>query len=201
MASPRVKIINAALARIGARPIETDDDPFALPHVEIYESVIGRVFSYPWSFAKTTRRLIARADRPDPPHWEVWYDLPPDRSGPPRAVYADPEFRRPVTDFDLADSRLLTHEPSVWLAFNRLTSWERWPGDVRELVVTAMMAEMALSIREDRPLHDRIYQKAFGTPQQGGMGGLLASALENDSQATPSTTVGGGENPLIDCRW
>lgn len=201
MGAERVRVINAALARIGAIPIQSDMDPFARPHVEVYDAVTKRIFAYPWSFAKTTRRLVARADAPDPAHWLTWFDLPPDRIGPPRAVYTDPDCRRPLTDFDIADGRLLCNDAQAWLVFMRFVTWERWPGDVYELVQVAMMAEYALSIREDRPLHDRLYQKAFGTPQQNGMGGLLSSALENDSQGTPSTVVGGGENPLIDCRW
>jgi hypothetical protein len=56
-------------------------------------------------------------------------------------------------------------------------------------------------VREDRPLHDRLYQKAFGTPQQMGQGGLYGMAMESDAQGVPSTPIAGGVNPLIDVRF
>ena len=84
---------------------------------------------------------------------------------------------------------------------NLPAAWERWPGDFRELFTVALMAELALSIREDRPLRNELYRQAWGTPQEGGRGGLFGAALDNDSQAIPSTIVGGGYNPLIDVRY
>ncbi len=62
------------------------------------------------------------------------------------------------------------------------------------------MSELALTIREDRPLRDKLRQDAFGSPSEGGVGGALGTALANDNQALPSTVVGGGINPLIDVR-
>mgnify|MGYP000361403621 CR=1 FL=1 len=121
--------------------------------------------------------------------------------GAPRAVYDQPDLRRPTTDYDIEGRTLLANATQIWLSFMLRRGPDMWPGDFREAFVTALMAELALSVREDRSLFDRLYVKAFGTPQQMGVGGLYGTALEQDAQGVPSTVVGGGYNPLIDVRY
>lgn len=200
MGLSRIDMLNRALLRIGAVPLVSELDPGAPQHIAVYDSVLERVFAQPWHFAKTVRRLVRLDAAPDPAHFLYAYKIPPDMIGAPRAVYADADSRQSITDYDIEGDLLLTDATQIWLAFSRLVDPPRWPGDVRELFVQALMAELALSVREDRTLHDRLWQKAFGTPSQNGVGGLMAVALEADSQGSPSTIIGGGFNPLIDCR-
>lgn len=201
MTIDRITLTNRALLRIGANPLIDETDPGAPVHLAVHDSVLERIFSYPFSFAKTTRRLVRKATAPSPEHWAYAYQLPAgDRVGPPLAVYADAEHRRANTDYDIIGDELLTNAEQVWIVFARAVGWERWPGDVRETFVVALMAELALSIREDRALHDRLYQKAFGSPNQMGQGGLFGQAIERDAQATPSDIVGNGDSPLLDVR-
>ncbi len=194
----RVELINNALLRIGANPLQSDTAAGAEPFVEIFAGVMARLSAHPWTFYKRTRRLVQLSLAPEI-LWTYAYQLPADRLGPPRALYAD-AAGRPLTRFDVQGDQILCNEAQLWAEIAIAYDAVLWPGDFRELVNVALMAEFALSVREDRGLHDRLYQKAFGSPGQNGMGGLLASTLENDAQATPATTVGGGENPLIDVR-
>jgi len=60
---------------------------------------------------------------------------------------------------------------------------------------------LALSVREDRSLHDRLYAKAFGTPSEAGFGGMMKACLEADSHGQVSHQIDGGASPLIDVRW
>lgn len=196
----RIVLINRALLRIGAIPIQSDIIPGSEQHVAVYDGVVERLAADPWTFLKTTRRLVQLATAPLR-GWLYAYQLPPEMLGGPRAVYADQATDQPLTTFDIEGDQLLCNQPQVWLVFTRFDAVARWPGDFRELVTLALMAEYALSVREDRALHDRLYAKAFGTPAQNGRGGLYAAALENDSQGVPATTVGGGANPLIDVRF
>lgn len=198
----RITMLNRALLRIGANPLVTEQDPGAPQHLAVYDSVIERVFAYPFTFCKTTRQLPRRSAAPSPRHWAYAYVLPAgDRLGPPQAVYPDAELRRATTDYDIIGEDLLANAEKVFIVFSRLVGWERWPGDVREAVTVALMAELALSVREDRALHDRLYQKAFGSPNQMGQGGLFGQAIERDAQATPSDIVGNGDSPLLDARY
>lgn len=198
----RITLLNRALLRSGANPLVSEQDPGAPIHLAVFDSVIERLFAYPFSFAKTTRRLNRRAAAPVPAHWPYAYALlTPDRIGPPLAVYPSSDLRRATTDYDIVGDDLLGGFEQCWITHARLVGWERWPGDVRETFTVGLMAEFALSIREDRALHDRLYTKAWGTPQQMGQGGLFGQAIERDSQATPSDVVGNGDSPLIDVRW
>lgn len=197
----RIVLINRALVRIGAVPLATEFDAAAQAPLAIYASVVEHLSSLPFSFLKSKRRLFRKTAPPDPPQWKHAFQLPPDRLGPPRAVYADKDARKPTTAYDLQGDELLADDPEIWAIVSADTDPNRWPGDFRELVMTALMAEMALSIREDRGLYDRLDAKAFGTPGQGRRGGMVAACLETDSQAIPSTMVGAQDNPLIDARW
>lgn len=195
----RIVMLNRALLRIGAEPLVTELDPGAPAHLAIYDSVLERFAAKPWSFLKTTRRLPRLAATPE--HgWAYAFQLPGDRMAPPRAVYPSTE-RKATVEFDIIGDQLLADWPEIWITYLRTGGYELWPGDFREAFVTALMAELALSIREDRTLHDRLYAKAFGTPQQMGQGGLFGAALDTDSQGLPAEEMGGGENPLIDVRF
>jgi hypothetical protein len=230
----RIEMLNRALLRIGANPLIDELDPSAAQHLAVYDSVLERMGSHPFSFFRTTIQLakvdpaLAGLDPTLPPTmppaafggryasqpgWPAFggsmyrfshrnaYQLPTDRIAAPRALYGDNDMRQPFTDYDIEGDFLLTDREQVWCAYQRRTNPARWPGDFRECFTIAVMAELALSVREDRPLHDRLFAKAFGTPGQGGIGGLFATAMENDSQAQPSTIAGGGVNPLIDVRF
>lgn len=197
----RITMLNRALLRIGAEPLVTEADPGAPVHLAVYDSVLERFGAHSWSFFKVTRKLARLSATPDA-LWTYAFQLPADRIGAPRAIYPSADTaRQPTTNYDLIGDQLLTDFPDIWATTLRLVGYERWPGDFREAFITALMAELALSVREDRALHDRLYAKAFGTPQQMGMGGLFGAALDNDSQAIPSTVVGGMVNPLIDVRF
>lgn len=196
----RTDMINEALLRIGAVPLQDDLDPQAAQHVAIYTGVLERLAAAPFSFFKVVRRLVRLSTAPVPGHFRYQFQLPAGRPGPVRAVYADDACRRPVTDYDIEGDRLLTNHEQVWVQLPELVTPERWPGDFRELFRLALMAQLALSVREDRPLHDRLYQMAFGSPGQSGVGGMYAEVLYNDNQAVPSTALGAVSNPLIDVR-
>lgn len=198
--SADLEVVNRALMRIGANPLNSEHDANAPQHLVIHDGVLRRIFASPFSCAKVKRRLV-QLPTPDPPHYKYAYALPTDRLSMPRAVYRDPELKSPCTDFDVLEGQLLIDEPQVWMSYMRMPPWERMGGDLQELIITAEMAEFALSIREDRPLHDRLYQKAFGTPSEKGFGGMMGACLENDAQGQVSTIIDGGNNPLIDVRF
>lgn len=199
MTTTRIEQINVALYRIGNPPLIDETDPAAPPHIAVYDSLLKRMAAQPFSFFKTTRRLVRLSSAPIA-HFAYAYQLPSERIGPPRAIYADEAQRKPITSYDIQGDQVLCDYENVWANIALLRGPEYWPGDFAECFTLAVMAELALSVREDRALHDRLYQKAFGTPGEGGVGGLFRTALEQDSQATPSTQVGGGVNPLIDVR-
>lgn len=196
----RIEIINRALERIGEDPLVSDAGPGAGPYLAVYQSMLEMFAAQPWSFGMTTRRLPRLSAKPQQ-HWQYAFNLPADMAASLRAVYPSADGRTPTTAYDIeADGRLLTDHPEIWVKVRAITNPARWPGDFREAFTLGLMSEYALTIREDRPLRDKLRQDAFGSPSDGGVGGMLGAALANDNQALPSAVVGGGVNPLVDVR-
>lgn len=196
----RIEMINRALQRIGEDPLQSEAVPGAGPYLAVYQSMIELFAAQPWSFGMTTRRLPRLSLRPEQ-HWTYAFQLPAAMMASLRAVYPSAECRTPTTSYDIeADGRLLTDHPDVWIKYRSIADPARWPGDFREAFTLGLMSELALTIREDRQLRDKLRQDAFGSPSDGGVGGALGTALANDNQALPSTVVGAGVNPLLDVR-
>lgn len=196
----RLEMIKRAQARIGDEPIQAEDDAGADTYVSIYEGVVEDLLSrYPWTFATVTRRLTRLAAVPDA-HWTYYYQLPADMLGAPRAAFDQAQLRTPFTSWELTENRLATNAEQVWLTFTKRADPTFWPGYFTELVVTALMAQMALSVREDSPMYERLRSIAFGAGGMDGHAGLLAQCQAMDGQGKPSAVVGEGYNPLLEAR-
>jgi hypothetical protein len=65
----------------------------------------------------------------------------------------------------------------------------------------AIEAELSISFREDKGLHDRKKQMLFGTPSQGMDGGLFGEAKNLDGQATSSEILEAEDGDLISVRF
>lgn len=196
----RVEMLNRALLRLGADPIVSDADPAAAVHLAVYDSVAEQLAAKPWTFLKQTRRL-ARLIAAPVANWPYAYQLPADRDGPPRALYADQTMKRAYLNFDIQGDTVRTDAEQLWCQWTSVANPARWPGDFREGFTLLLMSELALSIREDRVLRDKLRVDAVGTPGEGGWGGMIGQALHNDNAAEPDVAIGGGLNPLIDGRW
>lgn len=197
----RITLIDRALVRIGADPLGSESAPGAETHIATYQDVIEDLLTrHPWHFNTQVRQLNRLQAQPDQ-HWAYAYELPTEMLGSPRAVYDRPECRRPFTDYELFEERQLrTNAEAIWLKFQKATSPVYWPGYFRSLVVLNLMAELALAVREDAVLRDRLRQDCFGPPQMQGHGGKLAEARALNDMASPSPVLSEGENPLIDAR-
>lgn len=183
----RLQLIQRAQVRIGDEPIGAEDDPGADTHVAIYDSVVADLLSrHAWSFATTTRQLTRLVVEP-PAHWTYYYQLPSEMIGAPWNVYDSDTRRVPFTAFEIAENRIGTDAETVWLRFSKQADPGIWPGYFSSLVTTVLMAELALSVREDAEMHTALTAKAFGPPEANGRGGMWKEALLADvmAQAPP----------------
>lgn len=197
----RLEIINRALVRIGADPLDNETVDGAETHLAIYAGVSEDLLSRnEWSFATVTRRLTRLADAPAQ-HWRYQYQLPSEMLGSPRAVYDSDALRWPMTAYALSEQRLLTDAEAVWLKYIKTPDPTWWPGYFRELVTVAMMAELAFSVREDRVTRDALRGDVYGSANMLGQGGLLGEAKGLDAQSKPSPVIAEGSNPLIAARY
>lgn len=197
----RLDIINRALVRIGSDPLETESSPGFETHFAIYDSVTEDILSrYPWSFATFTRRL-GRLTAAPAQLWKYQFQMPSDMIGVPRAVYDRSDSRTPFADFALGENRLFADVLDIWLTYQKKPDPLYWPGWFRELITVAVMAELALSVREDNSLRAVLRENAYGSEHMMGEGGLLGQAKNMDSQGKASPVIAEGGNPLIDVRY
>lgn len=197
----RIEMLNRALLRIGADPLVAETDPAAPVHLAVFDSVVDYLCGlHPWTFFRMTRRLT-RLEAAPAQHFAYAFELPRERTGPIRAVYASAVDRTPTTDYRLEGDRLLTDLPEIWCKFMALQPPVYWPGEFREGFTLLLMSELALSVREDPPLRDKLRQQALGTPSEQPHGGVIGQAIAADSQGEPSEVLGFDDNPLISARW
>lgn len=196
-----VDVLNAAMVLTGQPPVESRDDPEAVAAWAAYDSVIRRVLgTYPWTFLRCTRKL-ARDATPVSERWLYSFQVPPDISGEPRAVYDSAETRTPFAGWERHGDKILSDAPDLWLRYPRRTCGpDEWSAGAAMVIETALRGELAMAIREDTKLRAELLSMAFGTPQEGGRGGLFAQARTLDAQGEPSTTIAMGSNPLIEAR-
>lgn len=202
----RIDIIDRALIRVGALPLQTETARGASLRIAEYDGIVADLLSFPWSFAQRKRQLIRMALAPEM-HWSYRYALPVDMIGPPRAVFDSADLRVPIVAFELLASsdptrpgELHTDAEAVWMQYVCSVAPQFWPAYFQEAVVLAVAAEFALSVREDVALRDRLRREVHGDPQMPGVGGRMAEAKFKDAQGKPSPKLGVSGNPLIDVR-
>lgn len=197
----RIQLIDRARRRIGSGPLQTENAPGAASAIDIYNSVTDDLFSrYPWSFGKKKRQLNRLGQAPTQ-HWKYRFARPTDLVGVPRAVFdSAAEHARPTTDYELLEDALHANAPALWMLYPISQTPALWPGFFVELVTLALMAEFALSVREDAALRKSLRQDVYGDPREQGEGGMLGQAKALDTQGQPSPVMAQGWNPLVDIR-
>lgn len=196
----RLEIIDAALERLGEEPLGDETAPGASTHLAVWRGVTGHILSVnPWSFNTVTRRLARLSETP-PLFYAYQFALPSDMLGAPRAVYDRADEKTPYTKWEILDGTLQADASDLWLKMDRQPSPAMWPGYFVELVTRALMAEFALSVREDPVLRDRLKQECFGTPSELSAGGLMGQAMTLDSQGKPSPKIQMGSDPFTSAR-
>ncbi len=195
-------IVNDALALAGCAPFQgADDDLEAHPLYRTFNNMLVHIETmHNWRFTKTTKDLAQ-----DPSHQVTRYDfayhLPEDLSGDILEVWEVRSEGRHLYDYEVEGRYLLTDAETVALTYQIASTLDAWPGYFRQLLVTAVAAQYALQEREDKTMHDRLWTQAFGTPQEGGRGGLFRQAASRDTQVEPARGVRIGPDPISNARY
>jgi hypothetical protein len=209
--STRLAIIDEALVSIGALPLQAETAPGAESRIAEYDTVVAAILSgYPWTFSTPTRRLTRLALTP-PVAWRYAYARPVEMIGAPRAAYDQADCRQPFFAWELIviiDGEghkvpvLATDAEQVWLTFTSSIDPQWWPGYLKQVIVEALKAQYALSVREDRQLAERLKAAVYGSTATPGELGLLGHARNMDASAKPSSVLGQAltGNPLIMAR-
>lgn len=198
-----VELVNRALSRIGCRPVqslETDLLPSGQIPRDVYNAVKDDILGKNrWHFTKSYQPMT-RLAAPGSRGWKYQFLMPADRLGPPFAYYPDAEARRPFTFLEVEGDRVHASCEQLFAAYQKDRPPGEWPTYVVELAELALMAEFALSIREDERLRASLRRETYGDDRQQGSGGQFAVAAALDAQNAPSQSADGGRNPLTDVR-
>lgn len=205
--STRIEICNAALARIAAEALQSEDAPGADQVLRLYDDTIRFLIGLKrWRFATRTVLLSRLAEAPASGFWLHQHKLPNDRIGLPDALFdksrADSGVAggRPFTDYELGEDVVLTDAVTIYCRYRFIPTVPMWPALFRECAIVLLASHCAATINEDNGVRDELRQEVLGDPRVPGALGLVGKASSFDAQSSPSRIVDGGGGVLIDVR-
>jgi len=190
-----VQICSAALVRLGSDSISSFEELSVGPLcAEIFPDVKLRVLTAaPWRVIIFKSLQLTQTLTEPPTQYEFEYQLPADMlTGLPRTVW-DSSFNSgrgtQYTDFDIFGRLLLTNSPQIFVDYSVDIDPELLPPHINQLMIYAMMAELAFPVTDQQSVVDAAQKIAWGTPEQAGKGGYFKEAQRIDSQGHPSQAI------------
>ena len=183
-------LVNAALRLLGEASLTSFGEGSELAEScnQIYgPTVLALQASYPWRHTLAKRRLSRLADAPLN-EWAYAHALPPDYMVL-RALFASPHTHNTVDAYELFDGRVYADVPDLWADIQRDTDPAAWPPGFHKLAVHALASDLAVAVSGSTSLADYHRRIAFGTPQEGGEGGLSRQLRRIDAQQQPPQQV------------
>lgn len=187
-----IKICNAVAVALGAGVIQSLEDDTDLSRIfaNSYDLVKHSVMSrYAWRFL-TDRRRLSRDGVNPVQGFKYQFIIPGDAlQGFPHAVYLYQDQKIGTNEFTVNKSRVQTDYPDIWaeLIINR--SEDTWPAWFQELIFAALAARVGKAVTDQQNVTDYYHALAFGTPSDGGIGGLMGDAMTLDSQGSGNTGI------------
>lgn len=202
MATTDIDVCSMALMSLGAKPINSFDDPgdtakfLKLAYPRIRSGVIS---SYQWECMKVRKELTRLADRPAGFDYE--FLLPGDLIGAPIAAY-DSEVvgTRPTSRFEVRGRNLVASFPRCWIDYSVEKPENQWPAWFFSLMVGAVCSEIAFMVTDQQSTQDYWETKTYGTPSENRTGGLFGTATTLDAQGS-GNNPGIYDNAFVDARF
>lgn len=207
MALTDLSLCNLAIGRISGDPIDEigEDSPLGAFCQENYGQKRDHVLGlYRWTFANRVA-LLAENIEPVPVRpMRHRYARPADLIG---AVHdwrdtADPARKR-VRPYVLdTDDAFWSDQAPLYAEYTASRPEHLWPTWFVELVVVAFAADLA-GHAQMRGVQRDYETKAWGTPSEGGRGGLFGLAMEADARMAPQRQLAAGVDPgpLVEARY
>lgn len=152
-----VEVVNAALSRLGKRPLQdlSGASKPAMVASDIYEGIVGDLLTrHTWSFA-TKRELLVHKRSTTGEYTEV-YAVPSDSINLIRVSSGGV-----LIDYELQGEEILTNVKTDLVAKYHFRAIEgSWPADFAEAVVRMLQAHFARALDEDESAAERLEQNA-----------------------------------------
>lgn len=183
--SDAVKICNMASVMLGAGVIQSleDDNDLSRIFANIYEGVKLDIMSrYPWNFLRQKFYLTRSADA-SIQGFKYSYIIPGEAlAGAPHAVFYFNDQKIGTAYFRVVGKRIYCDYPEIWGEFTVDRKESELPQYFQKLLAHAVAADVAFAITDQQSTADSHKATAFGTPSEGGNGGLMGQAMTLDSQ-------------------
>lgn len=194
--SSNIIIASRALARLGEPPISSfdDDSDTAEKVAQLYEAtILGLLSRHHWHFAKTKKQLSEDGAAPLINEWQRGFLMPTldtERVSGPTQVFASAQRGASVTfDYEIQERWIMTNHTVIVMEYTARAPESQWPGYFRNLAVEALAAVLALPVTENQSKETYHRQVAFGSPSEGGNGGLFKMAIEDDTRSNPTRSL------------
>lgn len=185
-----IKICSNALLRLGAKTISsfTDGTDRATACGNIYPFVKDNILSlHGWRFIIAKQQLNRKAATPNS-QWTYEYQLPANRlvDGMIAVYDSNAAGAAPFKDYEIMGDGLFTEVNEIFVDFPANNKSEAtWPPYFVELIVVAMMAELAMPITDQAGMAKALRDRVYGTPQENQRGGMMASTMGRNSREDP----------------
>lgn len=200
-------VCNLAIGRISGDRIDEigEESPLGVfcedNYVHVKEVVLGK---YRWTFANRIMRLARlEIDPGEITPCAFKFARPADLAG---AVHdwrdsADPMQKRQSLYVLETNGFFWCDEAVVFAEYTAAVPETGWPTWFRQLVVTAFAADLADNAQLRTQARD-LRSEAWGTPSEGGEGGLYAQARNEDARMAPQRQLVSGVDagPLVAAR-
>jgi hypothetical protein len=202
MAVTDVSLCSRALVGLGAGSISSFDEETDRATIcrETYPGLKAALLSkYAWRFLMTKKALTRDAVAPIG-EWAYSYIVPGEAlSGAAHAVFYDASHPLAAARYELFGRRIYTDEAVVFIDFVENKPEGAWPAYFQQLMVYAIRAEIAFAVTDQQGVADHWSEKAYGTPQEAGLGGAFGDAMTLDAQG--SANIGLRNDALVDARF
>lgn len=202
-AANRARLINQALARLGTRAQFSVDSSGRLAGVVdlVWPMTVGRCFGlHSWTWAREVAPLVRRADPPGD-GYDFAFDLPPGTAGPQLRFFADGDCRAVIRDFRITGATMACRRPAVWAESPYPVDPGAWDPFFSAAFVVVLASDLAVPLQQDTDARDRYWQEAFGTPSEGGTGGMFGRLIAQDKGRQPQESPMRWEDPLTSARY
>ncbi|MBL8713239.1 MAG: hypothetical protein JNM12_10085 [Alphaproteobacteria bacterium] len=199
-----LSVCNDARLMVGASPVENVTSPATEQEKitsRMYRLVVEALFArHTWSFVNKQRNIAVDLDKVPDGGFKKAFRLPSDLVAGPFAVYANGDFKNPVSEFLHQGDYVHTDYEKIDVLYRCKPDPSIWPASFRLLAVTALAARLAKPVADNTELQTELRMEAFGDARGEGTGGLFAVAKQVDAQTKPMKSIFAGGDPLTNAR-
>jgi len=199
----KATIVNRALIKLGQEgSFALDDENYRSGQIDaVWPDLVAHCFSlHDWTFCRKTFRLVQKTKAPEN-GWTYCFALPGGRLGEPQKILSDARREAPLREFTIEGDELFADVDAVWARCKVEVDPGSWDPGFRSAFTVALAGELAVPIQSDEGLAAEYRQQAFGTPSQGGTGGLFGRLIGQNVAADPPDSSTRWADPLTDARY